>query len=208
MQQHSCSRLSHYAFIPDNQPIRLKLCVSLGDQRLKRVENTLEERSCQGLARLFLHFRCVWSRSDTNTASMMHIKKGSIWSRQRRGAPSHSTRILQRKKAAKVHWCSAASLINKRLTPASQWTLHFVLLSKSPSDFHKEFLFEGTWKNDMRERASKNRLLIYIQSFRYRLLYLNINIYFFRAVCLKWDVALSGIIMQNCKNIWVSVWRM
>lgn len=62
-----------------------------------------------------LHFRCVWSQSVTNTASIMHVIKGSIWSPQQRGAPSHSTRILQRN-TAKDHWC--ALLTNKRLTLA------------------------------------------------------------------------------------------
>lgn len=190
-QRHGCGRLSDYErFLP-------QITIHLREKKRKR-------RVVKG-SRVF----CISGVCDHKVSLIRHP-----WCTLKR-APfdPNSTTVLphtaQEYRSEKLQRSTDALLFSQTNVwhLPSHWTLHLVLLSKTTFDFHKKFLFEGTWKNDVRRTASKNRLLIYIQSFRYRSLYLNINIYFSWAVCLKRDVALSRVIMGNCKNIWMSVWH-
>lgn len=160
------------------------------------VENTLEEKSLQerrGLSCL-LHLRCVWSRSVTNTAFTLHVfKKGlHLIPTAPRCSLSTSTKILQRK-VAKEHWCSATFLINKRLTFAvlhiEHCTLYFC--QRVPLTFTSnsrlrapERMMWGSWLPKI-----GCLFISYVQSFRYRSLYLNIYIYIF---------LLSGLLETRC----------
>lgn len=163
-----------------------------GKKRLSRALMSFAFRVCVITVSLIRHPWCALKRApfDPNSTTVL----------------PHTAQEYCSEKAAKEHWCSAAFLANKRLTLAV--TLNIAPCTSVKEYLWLEFLFEGTWTNDVRKKASKNRLLTYIQSFRYRPLYLNINIYFSWAVCLKRDVALSQIITGNCKNIWMSIWHM
>lgn len=169
-------------------------------------------KSCQRLA---LHifaisgvWECVFVRVCDHKATLMHHPRcdgeGALHlipgSTKKKEAQPQNNGLQKVRRSVSV-----ASLANNRLTPASQWTSCPCAAVKEPPTFTRNSRLRAPEREDTREKASKNRLLIYIQKdFRHRL-YLNINIYFSRVVCSEMScTASSGIMTPNCWNIWVA----
>lgn len=153
----------HYAFIPDN-PTQFKLCQL---EMASVVENTLErEKEEEGGALMsFASQVCVCDHKVSLMRPFcMHCpqKVGlRLIPAEPRRSLSTATEILQREKESEQKTFRP----NKRLTSAAfpPWTLHLVLPSRRTFDFHTYFLFEGTWKDDVRRTAVfRNIQFIYI----------------------------------------------
>lgn len=127
---------------------------------------------------------CISGACDHKVSLMCHsrrtLKRGlHLIPTAPRCSLSTSTKILQRK-AAKEHWCSATFLINKRLTFAvlhiEHCTLYFC--QRVPLTFTSNSRLRAPERMMWGSRLPKIGCLFisYVQSFRYRLLYLNIYI--------------------------------